>query len=533
MTLRYSLLDEPLIRVRLHPGGDPAAYTLPGLFVALAEDSVRDFPALRPHQRHPWHAFLVQLAAIALHHTGVSEPFPTEAQWREALLALTPEHPDGAAWCLVSPPERPAFLQAPVAEKTLAGWKDDTPTPDRLDILITSKNHDLKQQRMWHSKVDDWIFALLSVQTAAPYGGSGNHRIARMNGGYSSRAGLGVDPSGKIGRRWLRDVEIALSTREQLCERFGYRCDGGIALLWLSPWDGSSSYPMTALDPFFVEISRRIRLIEVDVDIRALHTTTKTPRIEKAESDARKGNTGDLWTPIEIADAKALTMKGSGFSYRLMTELLFGANYRKPAAQAPSLADNQEGMTIVARAIAGGNCTTNGYHERRVPFSPRVRRMLIRRETDLLSQVASERVDAVGRIHRLLRGALETLFDNGKERNGRGELPDSLHEKAARFARPFEQGEDRRFFDGLNAEIESEDREQTRLAWYLSMADQARAILIAAFDAGPRSGEQRYRARTAALGRLEAGLRSDKVLPTLADHFRKQPHGQEHVDDAP
>ena len=98
MMLQYSLLDEPLIRARHVVGGQSVKYSLPGIFVALARDEVRDFPALRPHQRHPWHAFLVQLAAVALHHAKQGQPFSTEQEWKTALLALTPEHPDGAAW---------------------------------------------------------------------------------------------------------------------------------------------------------------------------------------------------------------------------------------------------------------------------------------------------------------------------------------------------------------------------------------------------------------------------------------------------
>ncbi|MES9906481.1 MAG: type I-E CRISPR-associated protein Cas7/Cse4/CasC [Sedimenticola sp.] len=68
MTCHYSLLDEPLIRARGVDSGEQSYYSLPGLFVAMQHDQIRDFPALRPHQRHPWHAFLVQLAAIALHN---------------------------------------------------------------------------------------------------------------------------------------------------------------------------------------------------------------------------------------------------------------------------------------------------------------------------------------------------------------------------------------------------------------------------------------------------------------------------------
>lgn len=55
-----------------------------------------------------------------------------------------------------------------------------------------------------------------------------------------------------------------------------------------------------------------------------------------------------------------------------------------------------------------------------------------------------------------------------------------------------------------------------RLAWYLDMAERAEDILRNAFEAGPRSGEQRYRARAAALGRFHGGLR--KEFPTLAEY---------------
>ena len=60
--LRWNLLDEALIRWRCVARGDLHCSSLPELMAAMAADTVRDFPALRPHQRHPWHAFLVQLA---------------------------------------------------------------------------------------------------------------------------------------------------------------------------------------------------------------------------------------------------------------------------------------------------------------------------------------------------------------------------------------------------------------------------------------------------------------------------------------
>jgi len=49
---------------RLHRG------TLFGAFAALARGEAWSFPALRPHQRKPWHAFTVQVAALALIRAG-------------------------------------------------------------------------------------------------------------------------------------------------------------------------------------------------------------------------------------------------------------------------------------------------------------------------------------------------------------------------------------------------------------------------------------------------------------------------------
>jgi CRISPR system Cascade subunit CasA len=409
-------------------------------------------------------------------------------------------------------------MQAPVPGRAVDEWKDDRPTPDSLDILATSKNHDLKQARIRAAGPDDWVFALVSLQTAAPYPGQGNFGIARMNGGSSSRPGIGIDPPGGPGRRWWRDVRIALAEHPKLVEYFGYKETDGIGLLWLQPWNGKAAYSFSTLDPFFIEISRRVRLVADGDRIRALRTTSEGPRIAKEEAKSRKGNTGDLWTPVELAAGKALGVSGSGFDYRRTVKLLFGTDYHRPPAQMAGPEDDVEGLTVLARAIAGGQSTTDGYHERRVPVTHTVRKWLIRQQTDQLATVAGERVQDIDRIRGVLWTALVTLFDNDASKE---KFSDDAKDKANRFTKPFEQGEDARFFDELNAEIESEQPDQVRLQWYLSMAERAEAILKDAFNAGPRSSEQRYRARAAALARFHAGLRSPKVLPAIADYYRK------------
>ncbi|MBS0301732.1 MAG: type I-E CRISPR-associated protein Cse1/CasA, partial [Proteobacteria bacterium] len=202
-------MDEPLICWRdTHAAVQRGS--LPELLVALAANGVRDFPRLRPHQRHPWHAFLVQLAAIALRHAGQDQPWTEAADWRVALRDLTPDDADGAPWCLVAPPDRPALLQAPVPGENIAAWTNLLHAPDALDMLVTSKNHDLKAARAHGAEADDWLFALLSLQTQEGFLGAGNYGISRMNGGFASRPGVGVAPVGAWGARWRADVTSAL-----------------------------------------------------------------------------------------------------------------------------------------------------------------------------------------------------------------------------------------------------------------------------------------------------------------------------------
>jgi len=532
VTLHYSLLDEPLIRARLVAGGQTVKYSLPALLVALASDEVRDFPALRPHQRHPWHAFLVQLAALALHCAGRTEPFTDAAAWRAALLALTPDHPDGAAWCLIAPHDQPAFMQAPVPGGNVSAWKNTLYAADELDMLVTSKNHDLKAARMRCAEPDDWLMALVSLQTQEGYGGAGNYGISRMNGGGGSRVAIGAVPKGNIGKRWKRDLDALLNARQSIVDTYGFETNNNHGLLWLLPWDGSGSLSFSILDPFYIEICRRIRLVGDCQSIRfAKATTSKEIRVA---SNNGMGGTGDPWTPIDT-NGEALKVRSKGFSYDLAVALLFGNEYHKRSYFQPTAMNldkaEGDGWVVVMQALSRGGPTANksvteGYHERRIPVSPTVGRLLARKHTDLLAKVAGERVDAIGQMRGVLWTALATLFDQGAEKE---RFSDSAKDKSSAVTKTFEQAEDARFFDDLNAEIESPHADQTRLQWLLGMAERAEKILLHAFEAGPQGSEQRYRARAAALARFHGALRNGKTFPSLANHYHqstveKEPH---------
>ena len=96
-----------------------------------------------------------------------------------------PEWPDGEAWELVVDDwSKPALLQPPtVAATDRAAYKNRLPTPDALDMLVTAKNHDLKQERMVGASEQDWLFALVTLQTTEGFLGAGNYGVSRMNGG--------------------------------------------------------------------------------------------------------------------------------------------------------------------------------------------------------------------------------------------------------------------------------------------------------------------------------------------------------------
>ncbi|MFD2114093.1 hypothetical protein [Thiorhodococcus fuscus] len=128
-----------------------------------------------------------------------------------------------------------------------------------------------------------------------------------------------------------------------------------------------------------------------------------------------------------------------------MVELLFGSEYRKPPAQVVRIDDAVSGLTVVARAVAGGQSKTEGYHERRIPISPKVHAFMIQKKTDGLAKIAEERVSDISKIRGVLWTALATLFENGAPKDKFG---DSAKDKANLFARPFEHFEDSRFFDG-------------------------------------------------------------------------------------
>ena len=109
----HNLLTEPLIRYR--QSSEPLyEVSLPEVYAALMAEAVVAFPALRPHQRHAWHSFLVQAGALAMNRAGMNT-LPTDAdEWRRIIHGLTPTGPTtsrGNSWWMTSPSQPSCSLR--------------------------------------------------------------------------------------------------------------------------------------------------------------------------------------------------------------------------------------------------------------------------------------------------------------------------------------------------------------------------------------------------------------------------------------
>lgn len=518
----FNLIIEPIIGARLTGERQRSFLTLPGILAALARDTIEDFPALRPHQRHPWHAFCVQLAAMTLHRAGVTEAPSDEAAWAALLRGLTPEWPDDAPWCLVSPADRPAFMQTPVPGGNLAEFKSVVATPDALDMLVTSKNHDLKSEVMIDAQPEDWVFALISLQTMSGYGGSTLYGISRMNSGSGSRPALGILPGALPGARFVRDLRVLLRSRDEVLAHNDLKASGGICLVWLEPWDGASQLRFSDLDPFYIEICRRVRFGRKSTSLHATSVGSATARIVAKQL---KGRTGDPWIPIEEQDGKgrawgepkALTITGSGFSYQKMTELLLRKRYRPALLQKIADDDAEDALAVAACGIARDDKKTDGYHERVVPISKRVVSLFRVRATDALAGWAAERVEEAGQLRgKVLRPALLALLQDGPEQvNFRAT---ETSDRADHFLERLDNAIDATFFDDLWQEADQADtgedaRRALRHAWHRRFAGVAHDLLVEAADSVPHASMRRYRARVRA-DRAFFGARN-KYFPQL------------------
>ena len=507
----YSLLDEALLPVRL-PSGGPARLTLPQVLATLSAGEIESFADLAAHQRQAWFQFLAQVAAIALNRAGATA-LPAEADaWSGLLRALAPDDPE-AAWSLVvADPARPAFLQPPVRQGGLERLAPLADTPDGLDILVTAKDHDVKMARLNAAAPHHWLYALLNLQTMQGYLGRGNFGIARMNGGFASRVLVELAPSQAWGGRFRRAVAVLLESRDALLDdRADYfDPDGGLALLWLEPWDDDRSLSLAALDPYFIEVCRRVRLVQgAGGAIAAIGRPSAAARVE---AKAAKGHLGDPWMPVDEAAGSAVTIGENGFDYRRVCEILSATLIRLPAAVRPRPDDPEEAL-LHFQVLVRGQGKTDGLHERWVHGRPGVRRALFDPEERAhLHALANEMIADVREGARTaVKAGLCSLLQGGPE------AIDFRDRRADPLLRDLDARVDEVFFDWLWRLYEARDaagRDSVWAEWQRVLADAARAVFRRGLLRLQPPEGRRERAQALAERAFAAVLH--KRLPTLA-----------------
>lgn len=524
----FNILTEPVISFR-QTAGDLVDGSLPDVFEALVNNRVESFPALRPHQRHAWHAFLVQLGAMAIQQTGAND-LPSDAdQWRAIMRAMTLDGwPDDEPWQLVVDDiTKPAFMQPPAhSREREQDYKSSIATPDELDMLITSKNHDLKSAVVDTAGVDDWIFALVTLQTMEGFAGAGNYGISRMNGGMGNRPAFSLAPrSHSPGHHARRDIGALLEKSQDIEGVFPGTGDGQ-RLLWTLAWDGkpAEALILTQLHPLYIEICRRIRLgFTESGQLSGVRATSKAARIN---AKALNGRTGDPWAVVDLKGEKVLTLAAGGFHYKRVTEYLTSAgDFATPPLLEPTEEErlSQKPMQLVARAIVRGQGKTEGYYERTIPVGDKLYSAMLRRNAagrDDLGVIAKSRLEDIGRIQRILSHAIQVYAARGD----RNRISSEHREQARPWLDRLDAVIDATFFDGLQEEFEAEEgkeRESIRRRWHLDdegnvgVINRARSLLSDAIESLPCPAIHYYHAREAAEGLFEGRLRGNTGFPDL------------------
>jgi CRISPR system Cascade subunit CasA len=496
---RFNLLTERLIGATAG-GGVLERLTLPEVLATLARGEPREFAALQPYQFHAWHAFLVQLGAIAAFHAGLSEisEMDNADTWAKALRALTNGRDE--PWCLIVPDlKAPAFMQPPVPEGSIAAWKDDnaTATPDAIDLLATAKNHDVKMERIAAPRPEHWIYALVSLQTMEGYGGKMNYGIARMNGGYGNRPCFAAARDLAWPTRFVRDVNLLLEARGEIAANHSFDSESGCALLWLKSWDGVEQLATDGLDPFFIEICRRIRLIDDRGQIVAHQATTSKARISTAgQKKGFLGDLGDPWVPVEREKKGIKPVTATNLDYEKLTSWLFGPDCVPARASQPQISDG-DAPIVICQLMVRGQGGTKGYHERYIPIPPEVQQLLATEDgRQQLGELSKKRIAVVSEVvNDCLRKALTALL-LGRPPKRRETLPkDSPRIKG--FFNSFDREVDRVFFAELFADVDL-SFEAARLKWLKQLLEFAGQTLKQAKQSAPIPAARVLRARAAA-----------------------------------
>jgi CRISPR system Cascade subunit CasA len=264
----------------------------------------------------------------------------------------------------------------------------------------------------------------------------------------------------------------------------------GAGLLWCLPWDGERSLGLDELDPWFIEICRRVRLYRDDGGtITARSVGSSAARIA---AKSYKGNVGDPWIPIDLGKESAAY--NTAPRYPVMSAVLF----ERDRWLRPLLLEWHRGVdapTMTARfdVTVRGQGTTEGYHLREVPIEGEQRLALFQSDAgrDRLAELGRGMIEQAGTLrNKVLKIPLLTLIQAGDA------AVDFRDKMASAWAQPWldqvDQAIEPVFFDHLFAR--AEQGRAADQAWVLFLKDIAKRIFQRAASAVPIAGARRLKA---------------------------------------
>jgi CRISPR system Cascade subunit CasA len=520
--LEHSLLDEGLFHAA-GADGTAACLSLPQVLARLSAGEDLVFSALRPHQRAPWHAFLVQLAYLALEGEESPTPPQTPAAWAERLRALSAGCPGDGPWCLVNTDwQQPAFLQPPCSPARVADFKRTADAAQDIDVLVTARHHDEKSGKLplREGALDALVYALVALQGMTPGLGRGNYNSMRVNGYYGSRAQFRLVMRRGSGPEFLRDLTALFEETERLSED-ATAAGMGLTpqphrLLWLAPWD-VGSLALETVHPLCLEVSRRVRLVCENNALVLRRASSDGMRVSAKELC---GVVADPWAPVIRGDeVKVFTAQHNSLQFANLQKLLFD----RGKTRMPLLAERTESerrankpAVLVAEVLVSGEGGTDGLLRRELAMPSPVLMQLVSAPA-ALAQRSQHFVNLAGLASgKVLRSACLQFVDAGDD-------VDWKNRDFTRAVKPwvdrFESAIDEAFFVQLFDTIERGlDDTAAQRQWVAWLAEAARSHLEAAAQALPTRDGTRLFARARAQRFLRLGLRKQfgPLLPPAA-----------------
>lgn len=520
-----NLLTDSLLRVQTDKGLQ--RINLPALMAALGCDEVHQLVGMQRHQEDAFHVFLCCLTGAILARRGDTDPAQSDDYWRDGLRALAEEAGDDAWTLVVDDLSRPAFMQPPLPKADQGKVEPKADTPDELDLLVTSKNHDIKQARASHAHTDEWIYALISLQTMSGYPGRDNPGISRMNGGFGNRPIVELVRSRSPGGRWRDAVLRLLHHRGKvLAGEYGYDPQG-LVLVWVEPWDGQAGLPLSRLDPFYVEICRRVRLRGGDAITHAEAVPSKSNRIAAKQLN---GVVGDAWLPVDVKGpdserspgVKALTVPPQGLTPEILRRLVFADELNLTALQRPLDAWKGE-MWLVASVLVRGQGTTDGFYERHVRLPPPVQHRIFGPPSQRgpLAALSKSAIEYAGKMQQaVLKPAVFVYLEGspGKLQFDR----DSAQAWWIRFARRFDHLWSEDYFSWLWSVPDPFDEQTVLTDRANQLRDHALTVLHEVEQTIPAHTGRRYRTHTLAEDRFWGALYHKNNFPFLKENSHER-----------